>query len=46
MTNIFYVLEYCAVHDKHYAIDTKKIENELGEKAENFDFGIVKTIEW
>jgi dTDP-glucose 4,6-dehydratase len=36
-----------AGHDRRYAIDAKKIENELGWKAdENFDSGIVKTIEW
>lgn len=34
-------------HDLRYAIDATKIENELGWKAdENFDSGIVKTIEW
>ncbi|WP_419769425.1 MAG: dTDP-glucose 4,6-dehydratase [Candidatus Marinarcus sp.] len=36
-----------AGHDKRYAIDATKLENELGWKAdENFDSGIVKTIEW
>ncbi len=36
-----------AGHDRRYAIDATKIENELGWKAvENFDTGIVKTIEW
>ncbi|WP_152056912.1 dTDP-glucose 4,6-dehydratase [Aliarcobacter butzleri] len=36
-----------AGHDKRYAIDATKLENELGWKAdENFDTGIVKTIEW
>ncbi|HEC1745669.1 TPA: dTDP-glucose 4,6-dehydratase [Campylobacter lari] len=36
-----------AGHDRRYAIDASKIENELGWKAdENFDTGIVKTIEW
>ncbi|HIP59384.1 MAG TPA: dTDP-glucose 4,6-dehydratase, partial [Campylobacterales bacterium] len=36
-----------AGHDRRYAIDATKIENELGWKAdENFDSGIVKTIEW
>lgn len=30
-----------------YTIDASKLENELGWKAdENFDTGIVKTIEW
>jgi dTDP-glucose 4,6-dehydratase len=34
-------------HDRRYAIDATKIENELGWKAEeNFETGIVKTIEW
>ena len=34
-------------HDRRYAIDPTKIENELGWKPEyNFDTGIVKTIEW
>jgi len=36
-----------AGHDRRYAIDATKIENELGWKAdENFDSGIVKTVEW
>jgi dTDP-glucose 4,6-dehydratase len=36
-----------AGHDRRYAIDASKIENELGWNAnENFDSGIVKTIEW
>ena len=35
-----------AGHDRRYAIDATKLENELGWKAdENFDTGIVKTIE-
>ena len=34
-------------HDFRYAIDADKIENELGWKAEeNFESGILKTIEW
>ena len=34
-------------HDLRYAIDATKIESELGWKAnENFETGIVKTIEW
>ena len=34
-----------AGHDKRYAIDASKIENELGWKAdENFETGIIKTI--
>ena len=36
-----------AGHDRRYAIDATKLENELNWKAdENFDSGIVKTIEW
>jgi dTDP-glucose 4,6-dehydratase len=36
-----------AGHDRRYAIDATKIEKELGWKAdENFESGIVKTIEW
>lgn len=36
-----------AGHDRRYAIDATKLEIELGWKAdENFDSGIVKTIEW
>lgn len=36
-----------AGHDRRYAIDATKLENELGWKAdENFDTGIVKTVEW
>ena len=36
-----------AGHDKRYAIDASKIENELGWRAdENFDSGILKTVEW
>jgi dTDP-glucose 4,6-dehydratase len=36
-----------AGHDKRYAIDASKIENELGWKAkEVFDTGIEKTIDW
>ncbi|WP_201353771.1 dTDP-glucose 4,6-dehydratase [Hydrogenimonas urashimensis] len=34
-------------HDRRYAIDATKIENELGWKAdENFETGILKTIKW
>ncbi len=34
-------------HDKRYAIDATKIENELGWKPdEDFETGIVKTVEW
>ena len=36
-----------AGHDRRYAIDATKLENELGWKAdENFDTGIIKTIDW
>jgi len=36
-----------AGHDKRYAIDATKIENELNWKAdENFESGIIKTIKW
>ena len=36
-----------AGHDRRYAIDATKIEEKLGWKAqENFDSGIVKTIDW
>lgn len=34
-------------HDKRYAIDATKIENNLGWKAvENFNSGIAKTVDW
>ena len=36
-----------AGHDRRYAIDATKIEEQLGWRAdENFDSGIVKTVEW
>jgi len=36
-----------AGHDKRYAIDASKLENELGWKAdEDFESGIVKCVEW
>jgi len=36
-----------AGHDRRYAIDATKIETELGWRAdENFDTGILKTVEW
>ncbi|MGE0739449.1 dTDP-glucose 4,6-dehydratase [Sulfurimonas sp.] len=36
-----------AGHDRRYAIDATKLENELGWRAdENFKSGIIKTIEW
>jgi len=40
-------VEERAGHDRRYAIDANKIENELGWSAdENFETGIVKTVEW
>jgi len=45
--NLITYVEDRAGHDRRYAIDATKIENELGWKAdENFDTGIVKTVEW
>jgi dTDP-glucose 4,6-dehydratase len=36
-----------AGHDRRYAIDATKIEEELGWRAEeNFETGIIKTVEW
>ena len=36
-----------AGHDRRYAIDATKLETKLGWKAdENFDTGIVKTVDW
>ncbi|WP_295022748.1 dTDP-glucose 4,6-dehydratase [Sulfurimonas sp.] len=36
-----------AGHDRRYAIDATKLENELGWRAEEtFDTGIIKTVEW
>ena len=36
-----------AGHDKRYALDASKIESTLDWRAkENFESGIVKTIEW
>jgi len=36
-----------AGHDRRYAIDATKLENELGWKAdENFESGIIRTINW
>jgi len=36
-----------AGHDRRYAIDATKLEEKLGWKAdENFDTGIIKTIDW
>ena len=40
-------IEDRAGHDRRYAIDASKLENELGWRAkENFDSGIAKTVEW
>jgi dTDP-glucose 4,6-dehydratase len=34
-------------HDYRYAIDATKLEHELGwEASENFESGILKTIQW
>ncbi len=45
--NLITFVEDRAGHDRRYAIDATKIETQLGWKAdENFDTGIVKTIEW
>ncbi len=41
------LVEDRAGHDRRYAIDATKIENELGWQAEeNFESGILKTVEW
>ena len=45
--NLITFVEDRAGHDRRYAIDATKLETQLGWKAdENFDTGIVKTIEW
>jgi dTDP-glucose 4,6-dehydratase len=45
--NLITFVEDRAGHDRRYAIDATKIENDLGWQAEeNFETGIVKTIEW
>lgn len=45
--NLLTFVEDRAGHDRRYAIDASKIENELGWKAdETFDSGIAKTIKW
>lgn len=45
--NLLTFVEDRAGHDRRYAIDASKIENELGWKAdETFDSGIVKTVKW
>jgi len=45
--DLIHYVEDRAGHDRRYAIDASKIENQLGWRAEeNFDTGIVKTLEW
>jgi len=45
--NLITFVEDRAGHDRRYAIDASKIENELGWKAdEDFESGIVKTVKW
>lgn len=45
--NLIEFVQDRAGHDRRYAIDASKIENNLGWKAdENFDSGILKTITW
>jgi dTDP-glucose 4,6-dehydratase len=45
-TQITYVTDRPG-HDKRYAIDARKLEQELGWKpAETFDSGIRKTVKW
>jgi len=45
--NLITFVDDRAGHDRRYAIDATKIENELGWKAdENFESGIGKTINW
>ncbi len=44
---LIHFVEDRAGHDRRYAIDATKIEKELGWRAsENFESGILKTIEW
>ncbi len=46
-SNLITFVKDRAGHDKRYAIDATKLETELGWKAdENFDSGIVKTVDW
>ena len=33
-------------HDRRYAIDASKLENELGWRAQNFETGLAKTVQW
>ncbi|MDO3693462.1 dTDP-glucose 4,6-dehydratase [Wenyingzhuangia sp. chi5] len=45
--NLINYVEDRAGHDRRYAIDATKIETELSWKAdENFESGIIKTIQW
>ena len=45
--NLITFVQDRAGHDFRYAIDATKLETELGWKAdENFDTGIIKTVEW
>lgn len=49
---LYYKSQICFVddragHDRRYAIDASKIENELGwSPNENFNTGIIKTVQW
>ena len=46
-SNLITFVKDRAGHDRCYAIDATKIENDLGWKAkENFETGIEKTIDW
>ncbi|MDD4557227.1 MAG: dTDP-glucose 4,6-dehydratase [Alphaproteobacteria bacterium] len=46
-TDLITFVQDRAGHDRRYAIDATKLEQELGWKAdENFETGIVKTIDW
>ena len=41
------MVEDRAGHDRRYTVDVSKLENELAWRVdEDFDSGIVKTIEW
>ncbi|WP_375724552.1 dTDP-glucose 4,6-dehydratase [Arcobacter sp. KX21116] len=45
--NLITFVDDRAGHDRRYAIDASKLEEELAWKAdENFDSGIIKTIDW
>ena len=45
--DIIVFVEDRAGHDRRYAIDATKLENELGWKADNnFNSGIAKTVDW